>query len=270
MVEFGLRLTYSIGVIAALSFLGFGLQPPTADWGLMINENRLAIDRPAVGASLLPVLAIALLTIGTNLITDGVSRAAIGLDRGGEHDASPRPPPTDAVDVEGLRIELIPDAASDIVDEIVARRSAPARCSASSASRARARRPSGWRCSATRRRGAQIDGGRDPHRRPRPVDAAAGRAARSCAEARSSYVPQDPGTALNPALRIGDAARRDARGPRGRRPSAEQRERAPPRDARGGARCPATTRSCAATRTSSPAASSSASRSRWPSPAARA
>src|SRR5919108_445450 len=41
LVELGLRMTFSIGLIAAISFLGFGLQPPTADWGLMINENRL-------------------------------------------------------------------------------------------------------------------------------------------------------------------------------------------------------------------------------------
>ena len=43
LVELGLRMTYSIGLVAAISFLGFGLQPPTADWGLMINENRLTI-----------------------------------------------------------------------------------------------------------------------------------------------------------------------------------------------------------------------------------
>jgi len=81
LVETGLRLTYSIGLVAGLSFLGFGLQPPHADWGLMINENRLAITVQPWGV-LLPVLAIALLTIGTNLITDGIARAAIGLDRG--------------------------------------------------------------------------------------------------------------------------------------------------------------------------------------------
>ena len=51
LVEFGLRLTYSIGIIAALSFLGFGLQPPAADWGLMINENRIGITvQPYAGA----------------------------------------------------------------------------------------------------------------------------------------------------------------------------------------------------------------------------
>ncbi len=80
LVEFGLRLTYSIGLIAGVSFLGFGLQPPAADWGLMINENRIGLviqPWPVV----LPVAAIALLTIGMNMVTDGISRAAIGLGR---------------------------------------------------------------------------------------------------------------------------------------------------------------------------------------------
>jgi peptide/nickel transport system permease protein len=81
LVELGLRLTYSIGLIAAINFLGLGLQPPTSDWGLMINENRLAVTVQPWGV-VLPVLAIALLTIGTNLITDGFARAAIGIDRG--------------------------------------------------------------------------------------------------------------------------------------------------------------------------------------------
>jgi peptide/nickel transport system permease protein len=80
LVELGLRMTYSIGLVAAVSFLGFGLQPPTADWGLMINENRLSITVQP-WAVFLPVLAIGLLTVGTNLITDGIARAAIGLDR---------------------------------------------------------------------------------------------------------------------------------------------------------------------------------------------
>ncbi len=81
LVEIGLRLTYSIGLVAAVSFLGFGLQPPTADWGLMINENRLSISVQP-WAVFLPVLAIGLLTVGANLVTDGIARAAIGLDRG--------------------------------------------------------------------------------------------------------------------------------------------------------------------------------------------
>jgi peptide/nickel transport system permease protein len=80
LVESGLRMTYSIGLVAGISFLGFGLQPPTADWGLMINENRLSITVQP-WAVLLPVAAIGLLTVGTNLITDGLSRALAGIDR---------------------------------------------------------------------------------------------------------------------------------------------------------------------------------------------
>jgi peptide/nickel transport system permease protein len=83
LVELGLRMTYSIGLIAAISFLGFGLQPPTADWGLMINENRLSITVQPWSV-LLPVLAIGFLTVGTNLITDGIARAAIGIGRKAE------------------------------------------------------------------------------------------------------------------------------------------------------------------------------------------
>ena len=82
LVELGLRTTYSIALVAGISFLGFGLAPPAADWGLMINENRLSITVQAWSV-LLPVLAIGLLTVGTNLITDGVARAAIGIDRKG-------------------------------------------------------------------------------------------------------------------------------------------------------------------------------------------
>jgi peptide/nickel transport system permease protein len=80
LVEFGLRLTYSIGLIAALSFMGFGMQPPTADWGLMINENRngILLQPLAVAA---PVICIAVLTIGTNFIADGLDRALAGIDR---------------------------------------------------------------------------------------------------------------------------------------------------------------------------------------------
>ena len=80
LVEAGLRMTYSIGLVAGISFLGFGLQPPDADWGLMINENRLSITVQP-WAVLLPVIAIGLLTVGTNLITDGLSRALAGIDR---------------------------------------------------------------------------------------------------------------------------------------------------------------------------------------------
>jgi peptide/nickel transport system permease protein len=80
MVEASLRLTYSIGLIAGLSFLGFGLQPPAADWGLMINENSQALTVQPWGV-VMPVLAIIVLTIGTSLIGDGLARASAGIDR---------------------------------------------------------------------------------------------------------------------------------------------------------------------------------------------
>ena len=83
LVEVSLRYTYTIGLIAGLSFLGFGLQPPAADWGLMINENRLGIQQ-APWAVALPVLAIALLTIATGLVGDALARSVSGVDRGKE------------------------------------------------------------------------------------------------------------------------------------------------------------------------------------------
>jgi peptide/nickel transport system permease protein len=80
MVELGLRLTYSIGFVAALSFLGLGIQPPAADWGLMINENRIGLTVQPWPV-LLPVLAIGTLTVGTNLLADGFAQASAGVDR---------------------------------------------------------------------------------------------------------------------------------------------------------------------------------------------
>ena len=80
LVEANLRLTYAIGLIAGISFLGFTADPGAANWGLMINENRQGIV-PNHWSVTLPVIAVALLTVGTGLIGDGISRAAAGLDR---------------------------------------------------------------------------------------------------------------------------------------------------------------------------------------------
>jgi peptide/nickel transport system permease protein len=80
MVEIGLRLTYSIIIIAGLAFLGFGQNPPAASWGELINDNRayLAVNPWAVIA---PAVLIALLTIGVNTYSDAIARVAIGVDR---------------------------------------------------------------------------------------------------------------------------------------------------------------------------------------------
>ncbi len=80
MVEAGLRLTYSIVIIAGLAFLGFGQPPPTANWGTMINENRIGLQLNP-WAVIAPAVLIALLTIGTNTFTDAVARVTIGVDR---------------------------------------------------------------------------------------------------------------------------------------------------------------------------------------------
>lgn len=74
LVEAGLRFTYSIAIVAALGFLGFGRPPPEPDWGLMISENKLGLTLAPWGA-LLPVIAIAMLTVGANLAIDALSRA---------------------------------------------------------------------------------------------------------------------------------------------------------------------------------------------------
>lgn len=73
LVDFGLRLTTAILLVAALSFVGLGLQPPAADWGLMIGENRIGLNVQP-WAVIVPAAAIAALTIGVNLIIDGVGR----------------------------------------------------------------------------------------------------------------------------------------------------------------------------------------------------
>jgi peptide/nickel transport system permease protein len=80
LVEASLRLTYAIGVIAALAFLGFSARPGAPDWGLMIQENYIALTVQPWGV-VLPVTAIALLTVGTGLVGDGIARAAAGIDR---------------------------------------------------------------------------------------------------------------------------------------------------------------------------------------------
>jgi peptide/nickel transport system permease protein len=72
VAEFGLRLVFSILFISGLSFLGLGVQPPTADWGVMVRENLggLVYGSPA---AFVPAAAIATLTVGINLIVDDFS-----------------------------------------------------------------------------------------------------------------------------------------------------------------------------------------------------
>jgi peptide/nickel transport system permease protein len=75
VVEFTVRLGYSIFVAAGLSFLGFGIQPPTPDWGVQVAEHYGVISGGFWWPVLFPSLAIATLVIGVNLIADGVASA---------------------------------------------------------------------------------------------------------------------------------------------------------------------------------------------------
>jgi len=78
VAEFGLRFCFVFLFIAALSFLGLGIQPPTADWGGMVRENAGAITF-GILTPLWPAGAIAFLTVGVNLIVDWFLKIASGL-----------------------------------------------------------------------------------------------------------------------------------------------------------------------------------------------
>ena len=82
LVEYAMRWSWMLLSFSSLSFLGFGVTPPTPDWGLMIAENRsrLAI---APWGSIFPMLALGTLVIGINLASDALAKA-MGLDRSQE------------------------------------------------------------------------------------------------------------------------------------------------------------------------------------------
>ncbi len=71
LVEMSVRFSYSIFLVASLGFLGLGVQPPSPDWGLQINEARSYFST-APWILLFPAGAISLLVIATNLMTDGL------------------------------------------------------------------------------------------------------------------------------------------------------------------------------------------------------
>ncbi len=73
-VEASVRLSYAILLASSLGFLGLGVQPPSPDWGRMINESRQFITTSAT-FTLVPAIAIATLVIGINLVADGLREA---------------------------------------------------------------------------------------------------------------------------------------------------------------------------------------------------
>ena len=78
VVEFTVRLGYAIFVVATLSFLGLGVQPPSPDWGLQVFEHYGLISGGFWWPVLFPAAAIAILVIGVNLMADGLTQAFEG------------------------------------------------------------------------------------------------------------------------------------------------------------------------------------------------
>lgn len=78
VAEFGLRFCFVFLTISSLSFLGLGIQPPTADWGSMVRDNATLITFGDV-TPLLPAGAIALLTVAVNFVVDWQLYRASGL-----------------------------------------------------------------------------------------------------------------------------------------------------------------------------------------------
>ena len=78
LAEFGLRFCFVFLFIAALSFLGLGIQPPTADWGSMVRDNATLINYDDI-TPLLPAAAIAILTVAVNFVVDWLLHKSRGL-----------------------------------------------------------------------------------------------------------------------------------------------------------------------------------------------
>jgi len=78
IAEFGLRFCFVFLFISALSFLGLGIQPPTADWGSMVRDNAVLITFGDI-SPLLPALAVALITVSVNFVVDWVLHLSSGL-----------------------------------------------------------------------------------------------------------------------------------------------------------------------------------------------
>jgi len=80
LADLGLRFVYIVLLLAALSFLGLGVQPPAADWGSLVRENIGALAD--AGASVIaPSAAIASLTIAVNLVIDNLP-GGVARERG--------------------------------------------------------------------------------------------------------------------------------------------------------------------------------------------
>ena len=103
-----LNFGYALVDLAALSFLGLGVQPPTADWGAMINEGRGAILSGQPLSAIAPAIAIVIVVVAFNVVGEEARRAA---RRTGV-------PMTALLDIEHLSLRLPGRAARPVLDDV--------------------------------------------------------------------------------------------------------------------------------------------------------
>ncbi len=83
LAEFGLRFVFSILFLSTLSFLGLGVQPPIADWGSLVKENKDGLMF-GVFAALIPGATIAVLAISVNFVVDWMLQRTSSLKKGAQ------------------------------------------------------------------------------------------------------------------------------------------------------------------------------------------
>ena len=103
VVEFTVRIGYAVFAIATLSFLGFGVQPPSPDWAVDISTNYGLVNAGYWWEVLFDALALASLVIGVNLIADAVEAG----DRSMSTDAAETAPPISTVSTDALTVEHV-------------------------------------------------------------------------------------------------------------------------------------------------------------------
>ena len=207
LVEFALRAGYAPVLIGSLGFLGFGLRPPTPEWGLMISENRaLLIDHAGHRARARPGARLA-------------GRRPEPVHRGaGPHPRPHRQARSAAMTAAGhprstnLTVAYRQGDAWLRVSATMSSFTIAPRRSARPGRRIRLRqvdgRPAASRLPPSRR--CASDGGEVLLRGPRPALAPTAASSTALRGDRIGFVPQNPTTALNPGIRVGAPDRRDA------------------------------------------------------------
>ena len=215
LADMGLKFGYSIIGMASMNYLGLGLNPPTADWGLMISENRQFVSLNPWSV-LAPAILLASLTIAINLVGDAYART-LGKSPG-KHEGSGRwiahrrqqgdavttaPQPSAGLEVKGLRVET---ADGEAIVGDVSLTLAPGEILGIVGESGSGKTTMALALLAYTQSGARIAAG-EVVIAGVPVRMGGQRPAREIRGRLISYVPQNPGTALNPSMSVGDAIR---------------------------------------------------------------